>query len=115
MPKKNKKNRIDIVYSTNDDFEFDYEDDSEAETLAPSEQSLKVLIDRKARKGKAVTLIQGFVGTDDDLKELGKTLKQKCGVGGSVKEGEIIIQIENRDKVMSLLDDLGYNYKRVGG
>ncbi len=115
MAKKNKKNRIDIVYSTNDDFDFEYDDDFEEETLEPGDQNLKVLLDRKARKGKAVTLIQDFVGTESDLKELGKTLKQKCGVGGSVKDGEIIIQTDNRDKVMSLLNELGYNYKRVGG
>ena len=115
MAKKNKKNRIDIVYSTNDDFDFEYDDDFEEETLEPRDQNLKVLLDRKARKGKAVTLIQDFVGTESDLKELGKILKQKCGVGGSVKDGEIIIQTDNRDKVMSLLNELGYNYKRVGG
>lgn len=115
MAKKNKKNRIDIVYSTNDDFDFEYDDDFEEETLEPGDQNLKVLLDRKARKGKAVTLIQDFLGTESDLKELGKTLKQKCGVGGSVKDGEIIIQTDNRDKVMSLLNELGYNYKRVGG
>ena len=115
MAKKNKNNRIDIVYSTNDDFDFEYDDDFEEETLEPGDQNLKVLLDRKARKGKAVTLIQDFVGTESDLKELGKTLKQKCGVGGSVKDGEIIIQTDNRDKVMSLLNELGYNYKRVGG
>ena len=112
---KKKKNRIDIIYSTNDDFEFEYEGNFEAETLPPSEQNLKLLIDRKSRKGKAVTLIQDFVGTDEDLKDLGKTLKQKCGVGGSVKDDEIIIQTDNRDKVMALLDTLGYSYKRVGG
>lgn len=115
MAKKNKKNRIDIVYSTNDDFDFEFDDDFEDETLEPGDQNLKVLLDRKARKGKAVTLIQDFVGTESDLKDLGKTLKQKCGVGGSVKDGEIIIQTDNRDKVMSLLNELGYNYKRVGG
>lgn len=115
MAKKNKKNRIDIVYSTNDDFDFEFDDDFEEETLEPGDQNLKVLLDRKARKGKAVTLIQDFVGTESDLKDLGKTLKQKCGVGGSVKDGEIIIQTDNRDKVMSLLNALGYNYKRVGG
>lgn len=115
MAKKNKKNRIDIVYSTNDDFDFEFDDDFEEETLEPGDQNLKVLLDRKARKGKAVTLIQDFVGTESDLKDLGKTLKQKCGVGGSEKDGEIIIQTDNRDKVMTLLNELGYNYKRVGG
>lgn len=115
MGNKNKNKRIDIVYSTNEDFAFNYEDEEDQETLPPKQQNLKILLDKKARKGKAVTLIQNFIGSEDDLKELGKTLKQKCGVGGSVKEGEIIIQTDNRDKVMTLLDTMGYNYKRVGG
>ena len=115
MGKKNKNKRIDIVYSTNEDFEFNYEDEVEQETLTPEKQNLKVLLDRKARKGKAVTLIQNFIGSESDLKELGKILKQKCGVGGSVKDGAIIIQTENRTKVMTLLEAMGYNYKRVGG
>ncbi len=83
----NKKKRKDVVYSTNPDFNFDYEEDEEFDTLPPNEQTLKVLIDRKARKGKEVTLVAGFVGSEEDLKDLGKMLKQKCGVGGSVKDG----------------------------
>lgn len=112
---KKKKNRIDVVYSTNPDFSFEHEDDFESETLDPSDQTLSVLVDRKSRKGKTATLIQGFVGSDDDLKDLAKILKSKCGVGGSSKEGEIIIQGEVRDKVMDLLKGMGYNVKRVGG
>lgn len=112
---KKKKNRIDVVYSTNPNFTFDHEDDFEEETLDPSDQNLKVLIDRKSRKGKTVTLIQDFVGTEEDLKSLTKTLKTKCGVGGAFKDGEIIIQGEVRDKVMDLLKGMGFNVKRVGG
>jgi translation initiation factor 1 len=110
-----KKKRIDVVYSTNQSYDYSYEEDEELETLPPNEQTLRVLIDRKQRKGKAVTLIEGFVGKTDDLKELGKKLKSKCGVGGSAKDGEIIIQGEVRDKVMDLLKADGYNVKRVGG
>jgi translation initiation factor 1 len=111
---KNKK-RIDVVYSTNPDFDYDYDGDEDLETLPPGDQHLKVIIDRKQRKGKEVTLITGFVGLEDDLKELGKTLKQKCGVGGSVKDGEIIIQGNQRDKVIDYLNKEGYNVKTVGG
>lgn len=110
-----KKKRVDVVYSTNQNFGYSYDDDQEEETLLPNEQNLRVLIDRKQRKGKSVVLIEGFVGSNDDLKELGKMLKSKCGVGGSAKDGEIIIQGELRDKVMDLLKADGYNVKRVGG
>lgn len=110
MSKKN------IVYSTNKNFEYEDDFDEEIETLSPDEQKLKVMIDRKQRKGKSVTLITDFVGTDDDLQTLGKTLKQKCGVGGSAKEGEILIQGEHKDKVMDILLKLGYKQtKKVGG
>ena len=115
MAKKNKKERIDIVYSTNDDFEFNFDEDETQETLPPSKQTLKVSLDKKARKGKTVTLIDGFIGTEEDLKELGKLLKSKCGVGGSVKDGQIFIQGEVRNKVMELLKEKGYQVKRVGG
>ena len=88
----------------------------EMETLAPEEQELKVMIDRKQRKGKSVTLITGFEGSDEDLQELGKTLKQKCGVGGSAKNGEIIVQGENKEKIFELLLKMGYRKtKKVGG
>jgi len=112
MSKKNKKN---IVYSTNPDYNYEYEDDSVEETLAPNQQKLRVLLDKKQRKGKVVTLIEGFVGSTDDLKELGKILKSKCGGGGSAKDGEILIQGDHRDKIMELLKADGYQVKRVGG
>ncbi len=110
-----KKKRVDVVYSTNPNFGYDFDSDEDQETLSPNEQNLRVLLDRKQRKGKSVTLVEGFVGSADDLKELGKMLKSKCGVGGSAKDGEIIIQGEVRDKVMDLLKAEGYNVKRVGG
>ena len=110
-----KKKRRDVVYSTNPDFNYDYEGDEVEETLDPSEQLLYVSIDRKGRGGKEVTLIEGFVGAPDDLKELGKTLKSKCGVGGAVKDGDILIQGNVRDKVCGILEGLGYSYKKKGG
>ncbi|MDG2331638.1 MAG: translation initiation factor [Flavobacteriales bacterium] len=111
---KNKKNRKDVVYSTNPNFDYEYDEDSELNTLTPSEQHLTSLIDRKLRKGKPVTLITGFIGSESDLKELGKLLKIKCGVGGSVKNGEVILQGDVRDKVVSMLKSLDYNVKKSG-
>jgi translation initiation factor 1 len=115
MPKKFKKITGDIVYSTKSDFEYEYDTPDEATTLAPQQQNLKVWLDRKMRKGKVVTLVTGFTGTDDDLKDLAKMLKTKCGTGGSAKDGEIIIQGDVRDKVMTLLMDEGYKAKKAGG
>ncbi len=115
MSKKNKKGRIDIVYSTDPDFDYRYQEE-EAETLAASEQRLRVHLDRKGRGGKEVSIVRGFVGTADDLKKLGRELKQKCGVGGSVKDGEILVQGNHVDRIVGLLKDLGYgDVKRSGG
>jgi translation initiation factor 1 len=114
MAKKSKK-RIDVVYSTNPNFSFDDDDENNEDTLANNQQHLKVLIDRKQRKGKEVTLVTGFVGSDEDLKVLGKTLKSKCGGGGAVKDGEIMIQGNHFQKVYDLLVADDYKVKKVGG
>lgn len=118
MAKKEKqdwKDRLNVVYSTNKDFKYERDEVEETETLAANKQTLKVSIDKKKRKGKSVTLVEGFVGSDADLLEIAKTLKTKCGVGGSAKEGEIIIQGEFKQKVADILSTLGYKVKLVGG
>lgn len=109
------KERLGVVFSTNPDFGYEHEEDEEQDTLPPNKQDLRVSIDRKQRKGKAVTLVTGFVGTDDDLKDLAKMLKSKCGVGGTAKDGEILIQGEFAEKVVELLKKEGYKVKRSGG
>ncbi len=111
--KKNKK-KSGFVYSTDPDFEPPKEDDSQ-ETLPPNQQDLRVSLDKKHRKGKEVTLVTGFVGNKEDLKDLGKSLKSKLGVGGSAKNGELIIQGDFRDEVLSLLHEKGYKAKKSGG
>lgn len=112
-PSNDWKERLNVVYSTNPDFVYQTDDEPEAETLEPAKQHLKVSIDRKQRAGKSVTLVQGFVGTDDDLKELGRLLKNKCGVGGSAKDGEVIIQGEFKQKVADILTAAGYKVKVI--
>ncbi len=112
---KNKKERLNVVYSTNKDFDYDYDEEFEEETLEPEDQDLRVQIDRKNRKGKEATLVTGFIGSDEDLKDLGKTLKSKCGVGGTAKDGEILIQGNHKEKVYNLLLDMGYKVKKAGG
>lgn len=114
MSKKNKE-RQNVVYSTNPDFRYEEEEDDLQDTLDPVNQKLYVSIDKKSRAGKEVTLVEGFIGNDDDLKELGKQLKSKCGVGGSVKDGDILIQGNFRDKIMQLLEKEGYKVVRKGG
>ncbi len=109
------KKRDGVVYSTSDDFEFNQGTEDSSETLPPSQQNLKVLLDKKSRAGKQVTLVEGFIGSEDDLKELGKMLKNKCGVGGSAKDGEILIQGDHRDKVLQVLVQAGYKAKKSGG
>ena len=110
-----KKERINVVYSTNPNFNYEEEQDEVQETLPNNLQVLYVSIDKKQRAGKEVTLIQGFVGGEEDLKELGKILKSKCGVGGTVKDGEILIQGNFRDKVIEILQKEKYGVKRKGG
>ncbi len=113
MAKKEKqdwKDRLNVVYSTNKDFNYEHNTEEENDTLQPNEQNLKISIDRKKRKGKSVTLIEGFIGTNDDLKNLAKILKTKCGVGGSAKDGEIIIQGEFKQKVVDILTNMDYRH-----
>jgi translation initiation factor 1 len=113
MAKKNDwKKRDGVVYSTDSSFEFSYDQESESETLAPSQQNLRVVLDKSGRAGKQVTIVNGFVGASSDLESLGKLLKSKCGVGGSVKDREIIIQGDQRDKIVSILSKEGYRAKR---
>mgnify|MGYP006305474745 CR=1 FL=1 len=115
MADKNRKRRENIVYSTNPDFEYEYtNNDEQQETIPANQQNLKVYLDSKAKKkGKQATLISGFVGTDDDLKDLAKLLKTKCAVGGSAKDGDIIIQGDFRDKIVQILTKEGYKAKRI--
>ena len=112
MAENDWKQRLGVVYSTNPDFKYEQEAEPEEETLPPSKQRLVVTIDRRCRAGKQVTLVTGFKGSEDDLKELGRTLKVKCGVGGTAKDGEITIQGDLRDKVTEILVSMGYNAKR---
>lgn len=105
-----------FVFSTNDDFDgSEYTNEESNEPIEPGEQRLEAHFSNKGRGGKTVTIIKGFIGPDEELATLGKMLKKKCGVGGSVKDGEIIIQGDDREKIMQILEKEGYNVKRVGG
>lgn len=113
MAENDWKKRLGVVYSTDPGFHYEEEDASaEAETLEPSKQKLTVTLDRRCRAGKQVTLVKGFTGSAEDLAALGKTLKVKCGVGGTAKDGEITIQGDLRDRVTDILTSMGYKAKR---
>ena len=111
---KHKSDKNGIVYSTNPDYAFDYGEE-ETVTIEPAKQNLRVMLDKKQRAGKKVTLITGFQGSDYDLAVLGKELKSACGVGGSVKDGEILLQGDFREKVLALLQEKGYTKTKTSG
>lgn len=115
MAKQKKQQYGGVVYSTDKNFAYEDVHLEEEETLLPEKQQLRVQLDRRQRAGKAVTLITGFVGKSSALEDLGKILKQRCGVGGSVKEGEILIQGDFRKKIVELLSQQGYRVKLSGG
>ena len=112
MSKKNKASLHNIVYSTNPDFDFKLPE-VRIETPPPQKQSLKVQISKKGRGGKTVSLVSGFVGNDEDLESLGKALKNRCGVGGSVKDGEILLQGDVREKAVAFLIEKGYKARSI--
>ncbi|HQQ97937.1 MAG TPA: translation initiation factor [Cyclobacteriaceae bacterium] len=115
MKKNEWKKRDGVVFSTDPDFAFQQRAEPDSETLPPQQQRLTVFLDKSGRAGKQMSVVSGFVGKADDLETLAKTLKTKCGVGGSCKDGEILIQGDVRDKLVQLLTQSGYKAKRSGG
>lgn len=117
MMKKNNdwKSRLNVVYSTNPDYSYENEESEEAVSIEAAKQPLRVMLDKKNRGGKVVTLITGFSGSDEDLKALGKLLKSKCGVGGTAKDGEIIVQGDFKQKIVELLIKEGYKKTKAVG
>jgi translation initiation factor 1 len=113
MKRNDWKDRLNITYSTNPDFQYETDKEEEEETLPKEKQNLRICLDKRNRGGKQVTLINGFTGTYDDLQDLGKLLKTKCGVGGSVKDGEIIIQGDFRQKIQGILVKEGYQKAKI--
>ena len=109
-----KKNISGVIYSTNPNFQYTFEKKSEQETLPPQQQDLRVFIEKKHRGGKTVSIIKGYIGKQEDLDELAKLLKTKCGTGGTAKDGEILIQGDFRDKIMEFLLAKGYKAKKAG-
>ena len=115
MNKFNKNIKGNIVYSTNKDFKIEDEENEDFDTPVPASQTLKIWLEKNARGGKTVSIVKGFAGKEDDLEKLAKVLKAKCGVGGSVKDGDILIQGDHRDKLIKILTELGYQAKKAGG
>ena len=114
MSNKN-KNKGGMVFSTDPDYKYESFNEEELETLANNKQDLRVFLDKKNRAGKAVSIVNGFIGKDEDLNTLGSSLKKLCGVGGSVKDGEVLIQGDFRDKILVYLIKEGYKAKKAGG
>jgi translation initiation factor 1 len=109
------KNISRIVYSTNPDYKYNYQNNTEAQTLPPQQQELRIFLEKKHRGGKTACVIKGFIGKQDDIEELGRLIKTKCSTGGSAKDGEIIIQGDFRDKILQILIEKGYKAKKAGG
>lgn len=114
MAENDWKSRLGMVYSTDPDFAYQNRQEPRTETPPPARQQLRVWLDRRQRAGKVVTLVKGFVGTQDDLEELARLLKSRCGVGGAAKQGEILIQGDHRERVVEILTRAGYGCKRAG-
>lgn len=111
MAKNQHKGRSGVVYSTSEDFQYQYQDETAVETLPADKQKLKVTLDSKGRAGKTVTVVSGFVGKSEDLEDLGKKLKNKLGIGGSVKDGEVLLQGDFRTRLVPVLNEMGYKVK----